>query len=301
MVIDSPITWSSTSTGWAMRHLDTGVDLALGHNPRAVPLHRSRLRHWRPADARRAAGGLRRGGRGAVEAALRRGETEDLVSPLEAIAEAPLRGGGGRCCWPRTNRGPTSGGRALSGLAGCRDGNQGPGLELVEAYEALLRDEPVCFGASTTTLERRLTSGPSRTSTGPRPFRDRPPHAAAALVVHRGCPPAREAGDSAASPKPCTASGDGWRTGFDASAEVTMMLAEALDVVAPAPTLLRSRLLARSAVVRSHHVPVSGEAQAEGPGIARHRRSASPRRGPPRADGRRVGPVPEEHAARLAR
>jgi hypothetical protein len=53
------------------------------------------------------------------------------------------------------------------------------------------------------------------------------------------------------------AAGDGWRASVDATDEVVTLLDEALDRVPSGPTQLRSRLLARWAVVCSHHKPVA--------------------------------------------
>lgn len=59
------------------------------------------------------------------------------------------------------------------------------------------------------------------------------------------------------------ASGDGWVTGMDASDPTIALLEDAAARIGPGPTPMRARLLARLAVVRSHHRSMAdGEATA---------------------------------------
>ena len=231
------------------------------------------LRHWRPADARRAE--LEELRSSAVEArweaALRDGRACDVISELEAlVGEAPLREYRWRlllAAYQRAGR-PAEGLRAFERARRTLAVEIGvpPGPELVEAYEALLRDVAVRLSSDTRdessgvdlaaqSDEQRATAIASL---------GRGDAAAAVREFAEAARLARAAGDRRRFAEAAlAASGDGWRTGFDATADVVTLLDAALAMVPPAPTPLRSRLLARSAVVRSHHVPGSEcEAQA---------------------------------------
>jgi hypothetical protein len=137
---------------------------------------------------------------------------------------------------------------------------------LVEAYEALLRDVPVGLGVDAAELpsasQLTVMSDEQRGMAIAALARGDPQGAVASFAEAARL--AREAGDARRFAEAAlAASGDGWRTGFDATADAVTLLATALEVVPPAPTALRSRLLARSAVLRSHHVSGSEcEAQA---------------------------------------
>jgi DNA-binding SARP family transcriptional activator len=231
------------------------------------------LRDWGPAGARRAE--LEELRSSAVEArweaALRGGDARDVVSELEAlVGEAPLR----ECRWRLLLAAYQRAGRRAEGLRAFERARRTlaveigvpPGLELVEAYEALLRDVAVRLGADT----REMSSGADFAARSDEQRATaiaslgRGDAAAAVRGFAEAARLARAAGDRRRFAEAAlAASGDGWRTGFDATADVVTLLGAALAMVPPAPTPLRSRLLARSAVVRSHHVPGSKcEAQA---------------------------------------
>jgi DNA-binding SARP family transcriptional activator len=222
------------------------------------------LRHWAPAEARRAQLGELRASavEARWEAALGVGEAADLVAGLEAlVAEAPMR----EHRWTLLLAAYQRAGRRAEGLRAFERARRtlaseigvSPGFEMVEAYEALLRDVPVRLGVNAV----GLPSAPQLTA-----MSDEQRATAIAALAAGDAPGAvtsfteaarlaREAGDARRFAEAAlAASGDGWRTGFDATADAVTMLDTALEVVPPAPTALRSRLLARSAVVRSHHV-----------------------------------------------
>jgi len=230
------------------------------------------LRHWPPADARRSQ--LEELRSSAVEArwaaALARPGGADHVPDLEAlVADAPLRESRWRlliAAYQRAGR-PAEGLRAFERARRTLAVEIGatPGPELVGAYEALLRDEPVLSPldhASTPAIDMVLASDERRAAAaaalaGGETAEALNLFAEAALLARIGGDLRRFA-EAALS-----ASGDGWRTGFDATAEAATLLTTALAMVPPAPTPLRARLLARAAVVGSHHrTAASCEAQA---------------------------------------
>jgi DNA-binding SARP family transcriptional activator len=237
------------------------------------PLPLDELRHWGPAGARRAQLDELRASavEARWEAALRVDEASDLVAGLEAlVAEAPVR----EHRWTLLLAAYQRAGRRAEGLRAFERARRtlaveigvSPGFELVEAYDALLRDIPVSLGVDAV----RLPSASQLTA-----MSDEQRAKAIAALASGDAPGAvtsfteaarlaHEAGDARRFAEAAlAASGDGWRTGFDATADAVTMLDIALEVVPPAPTALRSRLLARSAVVRSHHVSGSAcEAQA---------------------------------------
>jgi DNA-binding SARP family transcriptional activator len=222
------------------------------------------LRHWEPAVARRAH--LDELRRSAVEArwdaALGNGDTSDAVAALEAlVAEEPLR----EHRWVLLLAAYQAAGRHAEGLRAFERARRtlalelgaSPGAELVEAYEALLRNVPVRIGApaiGTTGPETDLTTRSDGERAAAVAALGRGDAAAAVESFVEAARLAREAGDVRRFAEAAlAASGDGWRTGFDATADVVTLLSTALTLVPPAPTPLRSRLLARAAVVRSHH------------------------------------------------
>jgi DNA-binding SARP family transcriptional activator len=227
------------------------------------------LRHWAPADARRAQ--LDELWQSAVEArweaALDEEPPDDLLPALEAlVAAAPLR----ERRWALLLAAYQRAGRRPDGLRAFERARRTlavevgvpPGPGLVDAYEALLRDEDPAAGpnrlATRPDLVARADAG--RDEAVAAVARGDPRSAVASFVAAAGL--AREAGDARRFAEAALgATGDGWRTSLDATAETVSLLAEAADRVPVGPTALRSRLMARLAVVRSHHVTVA-EAEA---------------------------------------
>jgi DNA-binding SARP family transcriptional activator len=225
------------------------------------------LRHWQPADGRRAElEELRRSaGEARWEAVLEDGVPVDIVPQLEAlVAEEPLR----ERRWSLLLQAYGRAGRRAEGLRAFERARQTlareigvpPGAELVEAYEALLLDDAAPDHQTTAggaTRSDSISLSDHHRSEGVAALRRGDPTAAVRSFT-TAARLAREAGDLRRFAEAALgASGDGWRTSLDAADEVVSLLAEAADRVPPGPTPLRSRLLARLAVARSHHAPAS--------------------------------------------
>ena len=231
------------------------------------------LVHWAPAAGRRAE--LEELRSSAVEsrweAALSEGSSVDAVPELEAlVAAAPLRERRWRLLMAAYQRS----GRRAEGLRAFERARRtlaveiglSPGPELVDAYEALLRDVPVPVGtalATTNTSPDLLAQSDERREAAIAALargdaRDALSSFADAAHLARSAGDVRRFAEAALA-----ASGEGWRTAFDATFEAVALIDAALERVPPAPTPLRSRLLSRSAVIHSHHVPMAdGETQA---------------------------------------
>jgi DNA-binding SARP family transcriptional activator len=223
------------------------------------------LGHWAPADARRVQLDelWRSGVEARWEAALAEAPPGDLIPDLEAlVAAAPLR----ERRWALLLAAYRGAGRRADGLRAFERARQtlaveigvSPGPELVDAYESLLRDEAAPSETARPDLVTR--SDRQRDEALAAIERGDPRAAVAAFVAAAGL--AREAGDARRFAEAALgAAGDGWRTSLDATGETVSLLSEAVERVPVGPTPLRSRLMARLAVVRSHHVPVA-EAEA---------------------------------------
>jgi len=224
------------------------------------------LGHWSPADARRVQ--LDELWRSSVEArweaALVEGSPGDLIPGLEAlVAAAPLR----ERRWALLLVAYQRADRRADGLRAFERARHilaveigvSPGPELVEAYESLLRDKAAAPVAGrpdpVSRSDRRRDEALAAIERGDHRA------AVAAFIVAAGL--ARDAGDLRRFAEAALgAAGDGWRTSLDATGETVSLLAEAVEKVPVGPTPLRSRLMARLAVVRSHHVP-DAEAEAD--------------------------------------
>jgi DNA-binding SARP family transcriptional activator len=198
------------------------------------------------------------------EAALEEADPATVIPALEALVSAdPLR----ERRWSTLLRAYQRAGRRAEGLRAFErarrtlsvDLGVSPGVELVEAYEGLLRDD--------TRSNSNIVTDSSVVS-----------HVAASdaqldeanAAIRRGDTPraiqlylsaaqhARDAGDARRFAEAALgAAGDGWRTSLDATQPVVSLLIEALQRVPAGPTPMRSRLLARFAIARSHHLPVA--------------------------------------------
>jgi DNA-binding SARP family transcriptional activator len=226
------------------------------------------LGHWAPADARRARLDelLRSGVEARWEAALAEGSPGDTIPDLEAlVAAAPLR----ERRWALLLTAYQRAGRRAAGLRAFERARHilaveigvSPGPELVEAYESLLRDEPTPSGAPGAGRHDPVSRSDRQRDEALAAI-ERGDHRAAVAAFIAAAGPAREAGDARRFAEAALgAAGDGWRTSLDATGETVSLLAEAVERVPVGPTPLRSRLMARLAVVRSHHIPVA-EAEA---------------------------------------
>jgi DNA-binding SARP family transcriptional activator len=227
------------------------------------------LSHWSPADARRAQLDelWRSGVEARWEAALVEGSPGDLVPQLEAlVAAAPLR----ERRWALLLAAYQRAGRRADGLRAFERARRtlaveigvSPGPELVEAYESVLREEAAPGGPPSVAGRPDLVSRSDRRRDEALAAIERgdPRAAVACFVAAAGL--ARDAGDVRRFAEAALgAAGDGWRTSLDATGETVSLLAEAVERVPVGPTPLRSRLMARLAVIRSHHVPAA-EAEA---------------------------------------
>jgi DNA-binding SARP family transcriptional activator len=223
------------------------------------------LRHWPPADARRAQLDelMCAAVEGRWEAALADGPPADLIPDLEAlVAAAPLR----ERRWVLLAAAYRRAGRRAEGLRAFERARRTlaveigvtPGPELVDAYESLLRDDDVPAGPPAAAArpglvslaDRRMAEGMAAAERG------EPRAAVASFVAAAGL--AREAGDARRFAEAALgAAGGGWRTSLDSTNEAVSLLAEAVERVPVGPTALRSQLMARLAVARSHHAPTA--------------------------------------------
>ncbi len=223
--------------------------------------------HWRPADGRRAQlDELRSVATEARwEAALEEGSPSDLIPDLEAfVADEPLR----ERRWAllltayqraaRTPDGLRAFERARRTLA--EELGVSPGRELVGAYESLLREESGSTGAPGAERSRSfaLVSLADQQTAEALAARSQGDDVRAVKAFIAAAAQARDAEDVRRFAEAALgAAGDGWRARVDATDEIVTLLDQALDHVPSGPTQLRSRLLARWAVVCSHHKPVA--------------------------------------------
>ena len=227
------------------------------------------LSHWSPADARRVQLDelWRSGVEARWEAALAEGPPGDLIPQLEAlVAAAPLR----ERRWALLLAAYHGAGRRADGLRAFERARRtlaveigvSPGPELVEAYESLLRDEAGPGGPPPVAGRPDLVSRSDRQRDEALAAIERGDPRAAVSCFAAAAGLARDAGDVRRFAEAALgAAGDGWRTSLDATGETVSLLAEAVERVPVGPTPLRSRLMARLAVIRSHHVPAA-EAEA---------------------------------------
>jgi len=228
--------------------------------------------HWRPADGRRAQLGELRlvAIEARWEAALESGSPNDLLPDLEAfVADEPLR----ERRWALLLAAYRRADRAADGLRAFERARRtlaealgvSPGPELVAAYESLLRAEP---GSTSEAQSRARRPEPSRSfalvsladeqTADALAARSQGDDARAVKAFVAAAAHAREARDVRRFAEAALgAAGDGWRASVDATDEIVSLLDEALDYVPSGPTQLRSRLLARWAIVRSHHKSVA--------------------------------------------
>jgi DNA-binding SARP family transcriptional activator len=223
------------------------------------------LRHWAPADAGRARLDelWRSGVEARWEAALAEGSPGDLVADLEAlVAAAPLR----ERRWVLLLAAYQRAGRRADALRAFERARRTlaveigvpPGPELVEAYEAALRDEDPSLGAPGVAASPDLVSLSDRQRDAALSAIERGDAPAAVRYFVAAAGLARDAGDARRFAEAALgAAGDGWRTSLDAAGETVSLLVEAAERVPVGPTALRARLMARLAVVRSHHVPAA--------------------------------------------
>jgi DNA-binding SARP family transcriptional activator len=248
------------ATGASVASWDAALAWCGGETPLAE------LGDWAPADARRVQLDelWRSGVEARWEAALAEGSPGDLIPDLEAlVAAAPLR----ERRWDLLLAAYQRAGRRADGLRAFERARHilaveigvSPGPELVEAYESLLRDEvaaPVVGRPDPVTRSDRQRDEALAAI-------ERGDHRAAVAAFVAAAGLARDAGDLRRFAEAALgAAGDGWRTSLDATGETVSLLAEAVEKVPVGPTALRSRLMARLAVVRSHHVP-DAEAEAD--------------------------------------
>jgi DNA-binding SARP family transcriptional activator len=217
------------------------------------------LRHWAPADSRRAQfEELRQSAIEARwEAALDEQSPEDVVADLEALVAAePLR----EQRWSLLLVAYERAGRRVDGLRAFERARRtlalelgvSPGAELVEKYESLLREEGAPSDAPTSRFDHVTLS--DRRATEAEAARARGDAATAARLFVDAARCARDAGDVRRFAEAALgAAGDGWRASLDATDEIVLLLTEALEQVPAGPTRLRARLLARSAIAQSHH------------------------------------------------
>ncbi len=128
----------------------------------------------------------------------------------------------------------------------------------MDAYESLLRHDDVPAGLPAadarpglvSLADRRMAEGMAAAERG------EPRAAVASFVAAAGL--AREAGDARRFAEAALgAAGGGWMTSLDSTNEAVSLLAEAVERVPVGPTALRSQLMARLAVARSHHAPTA--------------------------------------------
>ncbi len=222
--------------------------------------------HWRPADGRRAQLDELRSVaiEARWEAALAEGSANDLIPDLEAfVADEPLR----ERRWALLLTAYQRAGRVAEGLRAFERARRtlaeelgvSPGPELVAAYESLLREESGSTGAPRSERSRSfaLVSLADQQTADALAARSQGDDARAVKAFIAAANQARDAEDVRRFAEAALgAAGDGWRASVDAADEIVSLLDEALDRVPPGPTQLRSRLLARWAVVCSHHKPV---------------------------------------------
>ena len=222
--------------------------------------------HWRPADGRRAQLDELRSVaiEARWEAALAEGSANDLIPDLEAfVADEPLR----ERRWALLLTAYQRAGRVAEGLRAFERARRtlaeelgvSPGPELVAAYESLLREESGSNGAPRSERSRSfaLVSLADQQTADALAARSQGDDARAVKAFIAAANQARDAEDVRRFAEAALgAAGDGWRASVDAADEIVSLLDEALDRVPPGPTQLRSRLLARWAVVCSHHKPV---------------------------------------------
>ena len=217
------------------------------------------LRHWAPADGRRAQ--LEELQQSAIEArweaALDEHPPAEIVPDLEAVVAAqPLR----ERRWSLLLLAYERADRRVDGLRAFERARRtlalelgvSPGPELVARYESLLREDrgapdPSTSGFHAVALVDRRTAEAQAA-------RARGDAAAAIQLFTDAARRARDAGDVRRFAEAALgAAGEGWRATVDATDEIAGLLTEALDHVPAGPTRLRARLLARSAIVMSHH------------------------------------------------
>jgi DNA-binding SARP family transcriptional activator len=226
------------------------------------------LRHWASADARRAQ--LEEMRHAAVEArweaALAEGEVTDVVPHLEAlVAAVPLR----ERRWVLLMAAYGRAGRRADALRAFERARRtlavevgvSPGPELVEAYEAVLRDGDAAPATAPGGVQHELVSLADRRRAEAIAAIERGDHRQAVACFVAAAEAARDAGDARRFAEAALgAAGAGWITSLDATADGVTLLADAAERVPVGPTALRCRLMARLAVVRSHHI---GAAEAE--------------------------------------
>ena len=225
------------------------------------------LGDWPPADARRVQLDelWRSGVEARWEAALAEGQPGDLIPGLEAlVAAAPLR----ERRWALLLTAYQRAGRRADGLRAFERARHtlaveigvSPGPELVEAYESVLRDEPAPAALPGAGRPDPVSRSDRQREEALAAI-ERGDHRAAVAAFVAAAGLARDAGDLRRFAEAALgAAGDGWRTSLDSTGETVSLLAEAVEKVPVGPTPVRSRLMARLAVVRSHHVP---DAEAE--------------------------------------
>ena len=260
------------------------------------------LRHWPPADGRRVQ--LTELRQSAIEArwesALDELSPTELVPMLEALVAAePLR----EQRWSLLLAAYQRAGRRVEGLRAFERARRtlaleigvSPGPELVERYEALLRDEtePTDVPVRGAIPSFDLISLSDRRSTEALAARARGDASSATRLFTEAARHAREAGDVRRFAEGALgAAGDGWRATVDATDEIVMLLTSALDHVPTGPTRLRSRLLSCSAIAQSHHRAAAECEAAATKALAIARavdRIELDRRGPARIVRRRLG------------
>ncbi len=223
--------------------------------------------HWRPADGRRAQLDELRSVaiEARWEAALEEGSPSDLLPDLEAfVASEPFR----ERRWALLLAAYQRAGRAVDGLRAFERARRtlaeelgvSPGPELVAAYESLLREESGATGTPRSGRSRSfaLVSLADQRTADALSARSQGDDAGAVKAFIAAAGQARDAEDVRRFAEAALgAAGDGWRASVDATDEIVTLLDQALDHVPSGPTQLRSRLLARWAIARSHHKPAA--------------------------------------------